>query len=36
VLLGREIPIVFQSAAGYGGVAGAAGVVFLQQGLLKI
>jgi glucokinase len=36
VLLGREIPIVFQSAVGYGGVAGAAGLVFLQQGLLKV
>ena len=36
ILLGREIPIVFQSVVGYGGVAGAAGLVFLQQGLLKI
>ncbi len=36
VLLGREIPIVFQSTVGYGGVAGAAGLVFLQQGLLKV
>jgi len=36
ILLGREIPIVFQSAAGYGGVAGAAGLVFLQQRLLEI
>ncbi len=36
VLLGREIPIVFQSLVGYGGVAGAAGLVFLGQGLLKI
>ena len=36
VLLGREIPIVFQSAVGYGGVAGAAGLVFLQEGLLKV
>jgi len=36
ILLGREIPIVFQSQVGYGGVAGAAGLVFLQQGLLKI
>jgi glucokinase len=35
ILLGREIPIVFQSVVGYGGVAGAAGLVFLQQGLLK-
>jgi glucokinase len=36
VLLGRRVPIVLQSAIGYGGVAGAAGLVFLQQGLLKI
>jgi glucokinase len=36
ILLGREIPIVFQSAMGYGGVAGAAGLVFLQQRLLEI
>ena len=36
ILLGREIPIVFQSHVGYGGVAGAAGLVFVQQGLLKI
>lgn len=36
ILLGRRIPIVFQSVVGYGGVAGAAGLVFLQQGLLKI
>jgi glucokinase len=36
ILLGREIPIVFQSLVGYGGVAGAAGLVFLHQGLLKI
>jgi glucokinase len=36
VLLGREIPIVFQSTVGYGGVAGAAGLVFLQQHLLEI
>jgi glucokinase len=36
ILLGREIPIVFQSLVGYGGVAGAAGQVFLRQGLLKI
>jgi glucokinase len=36
ILLGREIPIVFQTLGGYGGVAGAAGLVFLQQGLLKI
>jgi glucokinase len=36
ILLGREIPIAFQSQVGYGGVAGAAGLVFLQQRLLKI
>jgi glucokinase len=36
ILLGREVPIVFQSLIGYGGVTGAAGLVFLQHGLLKI
>ena len=36
VLLGREVPIVFQKAMGYGGVAGAAGLVFLKQRLLAI
>jgi glucokinase len=36
VLLGRKVPIVFQSTGGYGGVAGAAGLVFLQQRLLTI
>jgi glucokinase len=36
VLLGRKVPIVLQSTVGYGGVAGAAGLVFVQQGLLKI
>jgi glucokinase len=36
IMLGREVPIVFQKIIGYGGVAGAAGLVFLQQGLLKI
>jgi len=36
ILLGREIPIVFQKTVGYGGVAGAAGLVFLEQGLLTI
>jgi len=36
ILLGREVPIVFQKAVGYGGVAGAAGLVFLKQGLLSI
>jgi glucokinase len=36
VLLGRKVPIVLQNAVGYGGVAGAAGLVFLQQHLLTI
>lgn len=36
VLLGRKVPIVLQSAVGYGGVAGAAGLVFLEQRLLTI
>jgi glucokinase len=36
ILLGREVPIVFQSLIGYGGVAGGAGLVFVQQGLLRI
>lgn len=36
VLLGRKVPIVFQNNIGYGGVAGAAGLVFLQQRLLTI
>ena len=36
LLLGREVPIVLQSLVGYGGVAGAAGLVFLQQRLLTI
>jgi len=35
-LLGREVPIVFQKIVGYGGVAGAAGLVFLKQKLLAI
>jgi len=35
-LLGREVPIVFQNIVGYGGVAGAAGLVFLKQKLLVI
>ena len=35
-LLGREVPIVFQNLVGYGGVAGAAGLVFLKQNLLAI
>lgn len=36
VLLDRKVPIVLQNKVGYGGVAGAAGLVFLQQQLLKI
>ena len=36
VLLGRKVPIVLQNTGGYGGVAGAAGLVFLQQRLLTI
>lgn len=36
ILLGRDVPIIFQSVIGYGGVAGAAGLVFLQQKLLKV
>jgi glucokinase len=36
VLLGRKVPIVLQKTVGYGGVAGAAGLVFLQQRLLTI
>jgi glucokinase len=36
ILLGREVPIVFQKIIGFGGVAGAAGLVFLQQRLLAI
>ena len=35
-MLGREVPIVLQTALGYGGVLGAAGLIFLQQQLLKI
>jgi glucokinase len=35
-LLGREVPIAFQKLVGYGGVAGAAGLVFLKQNLLAI
>jgi glucokinase len=36
VLLGRKVPIVIPNSVGYGGVAGAAGLVFLQQRLLTI
>jgi glucokinase len=35
-MLGRAVPIVPQSAIGFGGVAGAAALVFLRQQLLKI
>ena len=35
-MLGRNVPILQQSAIGFGGVAGAAALVFLQQELLKI
>ena len=35
-LLGRKVPIVFQKIVGYGGVAGAAGLVFLKQRWLTI
>jgi glucokinase len=36
VLLGREVPILLQDKVGYGGVAGAAGLVFLQQRLVTV
>jgi predicted NBD/HSP70 family sugar kinase len=36
ILLGREVPIVFQKTVRYGGVTGAAGLVFLEQRLLAI
>ena len=36
VLLGREVPIVLQHLVGYGGVAGAAGLVFLHHKMLTI
>ncbi|MGA6983986.1 MAG: ROK family protein [Candidatus Sulfotelmatobacter sp.] len=36
VLLGREVPILLQTAIGYGGVAGAAGLIFLRQELLTL
>jgi glucokinase len=35
-MLSREVPIVVQSAVGYGGVLGAAGLIFLDQKLLRI
>jgi glucokinase len=34
--LRREVPVVLQSAVGYGGVLGAAGLVFLHQQILKV
>lgn len=34
-MLGREVPVVLQSAVGYGGVLGAAGLIFLHQQVLK-
>ncbi len=36
IMLRREVPLVFQKNIGYGGVAGAAGLVFVQQRLLAI
>ena len=36
LLLGREVPIILQNKVGFGGVAGAAGLVFIQQRLLTI
>jgi glucokinase len=36
ILLGREVPIAVQTLVGYGGVAGAAGLVFLKQNLLTL
>ena len=36
ILLRREVPIVFQKLVGFGGVAGAAGLVFLKQNLLTL
>jgi len=35
-MLGREVPVVLQSAVGYGGVLEAAGLVFLHQHILQI
>jgi glucokinase len=35
-MLRREVPIVFQKTIGYGGVTGAAGLVFLEQKLMAI
>jgi glucokinase len=36
ILLGRDVPILLQKTIGYGGVTGAAGLIFLQQGLLTL
>jgi predicted NBD/HSP70 family sugar kinase len=36
VLIDRKVPIVLQNNVGYGGVAGAAGLVFLQHRWLTI
>jgi glucokinase len=36
ILLGREVPIVFQKMVGLGGVAGAAGLIFVKEKLLAI
>lgn len=35
-MLGREVPIAFQKTVGFGGVAGAAGLVFLEQHFLAL
>jgi glucokinase len=35
-MLSRDVPIVVQSAVGYGGVLGAAGLIFLDQKLLRV
>jgi len=36
ILLGREVPLVFQKLIGLGGVVGAAGLVFVKEKLLAI
>ena len=35
-MLSREVPIVVQTQIGYGGVLGAAGLIFVDHGLVKI
>jgi glucokinase len=35
-MMGREVPVTLQSAVGYGGVLGAAGLVFLHQHMLSL